>query len=253
MPLTRNAFLKLGAASAVAFAFHGRTASAATVELSGSVTYRQRIALPDTARLEVDLVEFSASDAREVIASSKVEPTGQVPIGFTLSVDTARIDSERRHAIEARIMAGDAVLFATGTPHAIDPLAPAGPVDIVLAMGEGEPAAKPSIVDVTWLAAEIGGVPVVEGTGVTLIIGSDGRAGGNSGCNSYFAVANMEDEALSFSDLGSTYKACAEDVMAQERSLFDALAAPASYRIDGGSLVLIDAQGTETARFFVQS
>ena len=120
MPLTRNAFLKLGAASAVAFAFHGRTASAATVELSGSVTYRQRIALPDTARLEVDLVEFSASDAREVIASSKVEPTGQVPIGFTLSVDTARIDGERRHAIEARIMAGDAVLFATRTPHAID-------------------------------------------------------------------------------------------------------------------------------------
>ena len=52
MPLTRNAFLKLGAASAVAFAFRGSAALAATVELSGSVTYRQRIALPDTARLD---------------------------------------------------------------------------------------------------------------------------------------------------------------------------------------------------------
>ena len=253
MPLTRNAFLKLGAASAVAFAFRGSAALAATVELSGSVTYRQRIALPDTARLEVELVEFSASDAKETIASAAVEPTGQVPVGFTLPFDAARIDGERRYAIEARISVDDTIMFATRTPHAVDPLAPDGPVEIVLAMSDGEPPAEPAILDITWLATEIGGVPVVEGTSVTLIIGSDGRAGGNSGCNSYFAVANIEDGALSFSGLGSTYKACGEDIMAQERSLFDALATTTGYRIDGGSLILINQQSTETARFFVQS
>ena len=182
-----------------------------------------------------------------------IQKSGQSAPDWFRQAARNRIDGERRYAIEARISVDDTIMFATRTPHAVDPLAPDGPVEIVLAMSDGEPPAEPAILDITWLATEIGGVPVVEGTSVTLIIGSDGRAGGNSGCNSYFAVANIEDGALSFSGLGSTYKACGEDIMAQERSLFDALATTTGYRIDGGSLILINEQSTETARFFVQS
>ena len=49
----------------------------------GTITWRERIALPPGAVLEVELVDISRADApAEPIAATRVEVQGQVPIAF---------------------------------------------------------------------------------------------------------------------------------------------------------------------------
>ena len=73
-------------------------------ELSGVVTYRERIALPPDSRVTVTLVgtDQSSSEAL-IIAEEIVEPTGQVPIPFVLKYDTGAIRPEEDYGVRAII------------------------------------------------------------------------------------------------------------------------------------------------------
>ncbi|TIX48716.1 MAG: META domain-containing protein, partial [Mesorhizobium sp.] len=68
-------------------------------------------------------------------------------------------------------------------------------------------------------------------------------------CNAYFATAKVEGEKIAISDIGSTYMACAPEVMAQEKALFEALAKAASYHIDAGKLIIADRDDRVILRF----
>lgn len=78
---------------------------AAHVTLNGIVTYRQRIALPQDARLKVVIADVSRADAPAlVIAETEIQTAGkQVPISFTLDYDPAQIDPRGSYAVSARI------------------------------------------------------------------------------------------------------------------------------------------------------
>src|SRR3546814_10253232 len=65
-----------------------------TIAVSGSVTYRERIALPPTARIEVKLDDVSLADApSRTLASQRFAAEGkQVPFAFALTIDRADLD-----------------------------------------------------------------------------------------------------------------------------------------------------------------
>ena len=113
--LDANGFLELtstGAAKPTRFAPDPVT----DIKVSGTVTYRQRIALPPDARLEVRIEDTSLADApAAVIAEQTVTPAGQVPIAFALTVDPARRVTGHSYAIRAAIYAGEKLLFTTDT------------------------------------------------------------------------------------------------------------------------------------------
>jgi putative lipoprotein len=73
--------------------------------LTGTVTYRQRIALPSGSVVEVKLQDVSRADASaQVIASQTITTTGEnVPIPFALSYDPAQIDPRSRYTLSVRI------------------------------------------------------------------------------------------------------------------------------------------------------
>jgi putative lipoprotein len=74
------------------------------LEISGSVLYRQRIALPPGAELTVRLSDVSLADAPAVTLAEQVIPVEhQVPIPFTLHVDRAALDERHTYALSARI------------------------------------------------------------------------------------------------------------------------------------------------------
>lgn len=77
-----------------------------TASVSGTVTYRQRIALMPSAIVEVKLLDVSRADAPAVtIAEQVIRAAGrQVPIGFELRYDPRRIDERHRYAVQARIL-----------------------------------------------------------------------------------------------------------------------------------------------------
>lgn len=71
----------------------------------------------------------------------------------------------------------------------------------------------------------------------------DGRAGGNGGCNSYFASYEIDGFDVSFGDIGSTLMACPEDVMTVESAYFANLAQVARYQSGGIEMAFLDADG----------
>ena len=74
-----------------------------------------------------------------------------------------------------------------------------------------------------YQAEWISGKPRIHHSHPTLILGEDGRAYGNAGCNHWFASYRMQGDQLSFSEIGSTRKMCPPVLMEQEQSFLDAL------------------------------
>lgn len=93
--------------------------------LTGTATYRERIALPPDSRLVVTISDVSLADAPSVtIAETEVKTEGrQVPLGFSLNYDPARIGPRRSYAVSARILDGQGQLaWITDTRTPLPPL-----------------------------------------------------------------------------------------------------------------------------------
>ena len=89
-----------------------------TIAVTGSVTYRERIALPPTAQIEVTLADVSLADApSRTLASQRFGAEGrQVPFAFALTVDRADLDPRHSYAVSARITdAAGRLMFITDT------------------------------------------------------------------------------------------------------------------------------------------
>ncbi|MBN9218746.1 MAG: YbaY family lipoprotein [Mesorhizobium sp.] len=226
---------------------------AAEKTVRGEVVYRERIALPPSAVLSVQLADVSLADApARIIGEQKIKPAGQVPISFEIKFDPSVIRPQMTYALQARITVDDRLMFISDVRHQVDPLTDA-PQTIVLKMTAPAAAGAASMLGQSWLVEYIDGIGEIREPQATFRIGKSGKAGGNGPCNVYFATARVDDRSISISDIGSTYKACAPEVMAEEKALFDALAKAASYKVDAGRLTISDKDGREILRFSAAS
>jgi putative lipoprotein len=252
--------LGLAAAMAALFLVSAVPALAERIALKGDVTYRERIALPEAGTLSVALIDLAEPEKPGLAATAAIAHPGKVPLTFTLNLDTAALDPRHDYALVAQIAGADgAVWFKNAEPYPVDPLAPAEPILIVVnfqgSIGTPEAAdipaeiaAPPPILGVTWRAESIAGTPVARRSVSSLLIGDDMRAGGRGGCNSWFAQAAVSGQSLAFSAVAATRMACLDDTLsAQEAAFFDALGQTRFYRLDGDTLTLLNAAGTELA------
>jgi len=84
--------------------------------ISGTVSYRERIALTDQAELTLTLADVSRQDvAAKVIAERTVTDPGQVPIRFEVEYPTAEIDERMSYSLRAVIHDRGRMLFTTDT------------------------------------------------------------------------------------------------------------------------------------------
>jgi len=108
--------------------------SAAQLRVTGSVTYRERIALDPAADIVVQLLDVSLMDApSKVLAEQRIKANGrQVPFAYELKVDAARIDPRMRYAVSARITRGEQLLFINDTQYPVLTQGGATSADLVL-------------------------------------------------------------------------------------------------------------------------
>lgn len=113
-------------------------ASPGLVTLSGTVFYRERIALPPDARVTVRISDVSLMDvAAPVVAETELATGGrQVPIAFSLDYDPARIEARGRYAVSARITDGGGRLIWITDTH-VDLPSPGQGVDLLLVRVSG--------------------------------------------------------------------------------------------------------------------
>lgn len=245
-------------------------ALAERLTLTGQVTYRERVALPSNGSLSVNLIDLATPATPTVAARATLGGPGQVPLTFTLHFENSVILPDHAYALTATIAdENGAVWFTSPTPYAVDPLAPAADILIILthpeqpadavvtpepvaaepeAVADLPPPALPPIVDTTWRAVSIGGNPVADNIVSSLSVASDMRAGGKGGCNSWFAQAQLGETQLVFSAVAATRMACLSDVAtAQEAAFFAALASTRSWRLAEDELTLTDGAGRALA------
>ena len=229
-------------------------AFAAKIDLPGQVTYRERVALPDDASLELQLVDQTTPNLPPRLDVRATIGAGQVPLSFNLNFDDALILPGHSYALIAAISAGGGLLFRNFEPYVVNPLAPTQPVVIVTNLvgrietgtaSSSAPAVPeaPAILDVTWTATHIGDVAILPRTAPSLSISSDMRAGGSGGCNSWFAQAEIDGDTLRLGSITSTLKACTQAINQQEQAFHDALIAAATWQVDADQLTLFGTDG----------
>jgi putative lipoprotein len=89
--------------------------------VTGSVAYRERMALPADAVVEVRLSDVSRQDvAAPVIAETTVMPAGrQIPIPFELRYDPDKIEPKRTYALRATISSAGRMMFTTTNSYPV--------------------------------------------------------------------------------------------------------------------------------------
>jgi len=90
-------------------------------KMTGTVGYRERIALPPAATIRVQLVDVSRADApADVLGEQLIEAAGrQVPFAFEIRYDPARIDERMSYAVQARIEDGGRLLFISDQSYPV--------------------------------------------------------------------------------------------------------------------------------------
>jgi len=89
--------------------------------VTGTVSYRQRMALPPNAEIQVQLLDVSLADApAKAIAEEKIVlGQRQVPVPFTLKFDPTKIDPKHTYSVSANITVGSALWFISDQSYPV--------------------------------------------------------------------------------------------------------------------------------------
>ena len=89
--------------------------------VSGTVTYRQRSALPPGAVLTVRIVDVSRQDAAAIVIAQRQIETGgrQAPFSFDLAYDRNKISPRNQYAVQAEIRDQNRLLFINDTRYPV--------------------------------------------------------------------------------------------------------------------------------------
>ena len=95
-----------------------------TIQIDGSVWFRERLALPPDAKLKVQLLDVSKMDVAAEVLAETVLDVQSVPRAFSLTVMADKYINGHSYAVAARITQGDSLLFINTQRYSVDLLKP---------------------------------------------------------------------------------------------------------------------------------
>lgn len=227
--------------------------------IEGSVWYRERVALPPSAKIYVYLEDVARMDVpSDLVATTSVDPRGGPPWSFALSYDPERLHDRGRYVVRVRIEADGRLLFtSTESIPAFDRDLRA-PLEILVSevsgrrRGEDTRVPDVSLTETYWRLVEIDGQAAALGAGERelhmVLTGEGDRVRGFSGCNRFAGSYALRDGQLEFAQLASTRMACVEG-MEQEQHFLDALGRTKRFTIDGDGLAIYSGEEQLKLRF----
>ena len=216
-----------------------------TATVTGTVTYRERIALPpEGVVITVKVEDTSRADAPAVTIGEQIieNPEYQVPIPFEVKYNPGDIDERYTYSMRVRIEV-DGKLWFTNTSHygVITRGNPTSEIEVILERVGTETSAV-DFENITWVLDSYGQPgnlqAVLRDTEITVEFESEGgQVVGSAGCNRYFGAYELDGNKLSIvGPIGSTKMACPEQIMEQEQEYMKSLQAAVSVLIEDGEL-----------------
>jgi putative lipoprotein len=218
-------------------------------EISGTVAYREKIALPSNAIVTVRLEDVSVADAPSKLVSELRFATGgkQVPFKFKLPYVDSALKKGWRYQLRASIQSGGAMLFTTTQAY---PLVAQQTKPVNLLLQKVAVIVNP-LFNVTWKLMDLNGTPVIVGGKGAPTIKFDQEGGRFScflGVNQLSGSFELSGSSLNIAPGPQTLIGASQELMDQERALSTALKETTSYRLMDGRLDLL--KGSEViARF----
>ena len=210
--------------------------------VTGSIAYRERMALSPAAIVQVKLLDVSLADApAKQIGSQEITNPGQVPIEFVVPYDRAQIDDRHSYSIRAEIYDRGRLLFTTDTLVSVLTRGAGAEAQLNLVRVSGKARETPDspLTETRWKLLSVDGEPVPPGAGgreVHLVLGAeDAQAKGFSGCNQFHGRYELEGDVLKFGPLAGTMMAC-PDGMDLESAFLKSLASSDRYELEGQEL-----------------
>jgi putative lipoprotein len=235
--------------------------------LSGSATYRERMALPPHAVFEATLEDVSRADGPSTVLGRVLwRSPGQVPIRFEIPYTRSIIKQNRRYAVRARITAGDRVLFTTDRAYPVLGADGGTRADVILrrARDRGPDHGGPDDEDVDrppshaplentyWTLVRIGDRTVTPPRNRRpphlVLEPKEQRVRGSGGCNTLGGPYTLDGSQLRFGRLFTTRMACVEGMDVEAR-FFEMLEQVRAWSVSGERLELLDSSGRELATF----
>jgi uncharacterized lipoprotein YbaY/membrane-bound inhibitor of C-type lysozyme len=102
--------------------------------ITGTVTYMQRMALPPNAIILVQLLDVSLADAPSKVIAEQSYTLGQrqVPVPFSLSYDSSKIDEKHSYSVSARITLDGTLRFISDKSYPVITRGNPSTVDLML-------------------------------------------------------------------------------------------------------------------------
>ncbi len=235
--------------------------------ITGTALYRERMALPPDAVLEISLLDTSRADApATLIASQKIPHPGNPPFRFNLAYDPAKIIPSHTYTVRATIHLGAQLMYTSTAAHQVITNGNPDRVNIGLQRAWTEDAssvppaqrrADEKLEDTFWKLVALDGKPVTPKSGQrepSLILRSSSdqfgphRAEVFGGCNTMNGSYTLKSHSLTFGPLAGTLTACA-DGFDTEKDFAAALASTSTWKIHANHLELYDEKEKLVARF----
>ena len=217
-------------------------------QIEGSVFFRERIALPGTAEVEVQLVDISKPDSPTVVSSSgPIRPQGSPPYSFSIDIVPAKIDQtlvkQKGYGLRATIHVDQKLMFAS--EGYIDAIGAEPKQLLVVRVPDTQAPPEAGLEVMHWglhtLAGEFAPL-AADGRQVDIrFLPKEGRAAGFSGCNRFTGSYTVSDVsansgALTFGPIAGTRMACPQGRGDIEQPFLQTLGKVTAYRLTDNTL-----------------
>jgi putative lipoprotein len=216
-------------------------------QVTGTLMYRERMALPPGSVAEVWLLDTSRADVPAVeISYQRIEEPGNPPIPFVLDYDPAEIREGMQYGVRATIKREDQLMFTSDTHYPVLTRGAGNTAEVMLVRVSRAPGTPGTpLADTYWKLTSIGADAYNhEGEQAEPHLKFDAESGtvsGQTGCNSfsggYETSSTMSGAMLELGNLAVTMRACISG-MEIERAYLDGLGAVNRYEISGNTLTL---------------
>jgi putative lipoprotein len=229
--------------------------------ITGTALYRERMALPADAVLEVVLEDISRADAMaEELGVVRLEGLSSPPFEFQILFDPSRIREDRVYSVRARITSGEKLLFTTDQIYPVLTRGGGNEVEMLLIRISGDAGSAASgaasgvdgLEDTHWMLIELAGEAVAAGDNQRnphfVLRSEDHRLAGSGGCNRLMGSYELEGGQLRFGQMAMTRMACLQG-MEIEAAFASALGEVRAWQMDSDALELLDGYGEVLMRF----